>query len=231
MFFVYNIVIGKNNIKQKGDMKMIEKIQKLLAKAESTNSEAEAQAFLMKAQELMAKHGISQSEVEIKEDKEPEITSEVVTDNRATATRNLKLANLIAKNFKCEVLLARGKGNNQIKFFGFEDDVKIASQTFKAIHTFMERRRRQIYKAALKEGKNTKGLREAYTEGLIKGLEEGFKRNVTELGLMVITPEAVKKAVMKNTTGTHSIKSKSPVDMETFTKGYKDGKGFGREVE
>lgn len=211
---------------------MLEKIQKLLAKAEGTNSEAEAQAFLMKAQELMAKHGISQSEVEIKEDKEPEVVSEVVSNSRVTATRNLKLATLIANNFRCQAMIYKGGGsNNCIKFFGFEDDVRVATQTFKAIHTFMERRRRQIYKAALKGGKNTKGLREAYTEGLIAGLKEGFQKNVTELGLMVLTPEAVKEAVNKHSTGTTRIKSKSPVDMETFTKGYKDGKGFGREVE
>ena len=201
---------------------MIEKIKKLLAKAEATNNDHEAQSFYMKAQELMAKAGISSEEISL-EDEPEEVNTEIVLDKKASCARNLRLALIIANNFKCKaVALSREKA---IAFVGLKKDIEIAKATFISSHTYMERRRRRVYKEALDNGTACKGFRESYTNGFLDGLEAAFKRNVSEKGLMVITPEAVVKHINKTTTS-KSFKVKSNTDTRVYQKGYQDGSEF-----
>lgn len=204
---------------------IVEKIQKLLAKAEGTNNEAEAQAFFNGAQRLMAQHNIRLEDVNVT--KEIKVEENIIIEDRANAARNQKLAYIIAKNFKCELI----KYGSVLKFLGLDEDIKIATMTFNAIHTFIEKRRRQIYRDARKNGLETKGIREDYVTGFLKGLEEGFKKNVQEWGLVVVTPKEVVDHVAKMNCKATQIKQHSIKNSETFYKGYQDGKGFNREIE
>ena len=211
---------------------ILKKIQNILAKAESTDNEEEAKIFFMKAQELMAKNDISMEQVTIK-DEPKEVTHEMAkAGKKTTAGRNLKLAQMIAKNFKCEVYLTHTKTEPVLMFMGFESDVKVANMTFDTISKFMERKRSQIYRQYKKEGKDTKGIRESYTTGFLNGLEQGFLANVQEKGLIIITPQEVKKEFNEMTKNSKPTKVSNKVhDSELYHKGLKDGRGFGREIE
>lgn len=200
---------------------MIEKIKKLLAKAEATNNDHDAQSFYMKAQELMAKAGISSEEISL-EDEPEEVVTDIVLDKKGSCARNLRLALIIANNFKCKAVAV---GKTSIAFVGLKKDIEIAKATFISSHTYMERRRRRVYKEALDNGTACKGFRESYTNGFLDGLEAAFKRNVSEKGLMVITPEAVVEHINK-TTSTKSFKVKSNTDTRVYQKGYQDGSEF-----
>jgi hypothetical protein len=204
---------------------LVEKIQKLLAKAESTNNEHEAQMFFNKAQQLMAQNNISTKEVEIK--KEAKVDTETIIDDRASAARNLRLATIVAKNFKVECY----KEGSTIKFIGLEEDLEIAIMTFESIHKFMEKKRRQVYREAKKAGRPTKGIREDYVMGFLLGVDESFKRNVTEMGLVVVTPQKVHDVMSKWNVSTKAIKHKGAGNTELYLRGYQDGKGLGREIE
>jgi hypothetical protein len=209
---------------------ILEKIQKILAKAEGTSNEEEAKIFFMKAQEMMAKNDISMEQVRIK--KEPlEVIHEMAkTGKKTKAHRNLRLAHIVAKNFKCVTYIGNNGQDNFIIFMGFKSDVKVANMMFDTISMFMEKKRSQIYRQYKKEGMETKGIRESYTTGFLKGLEEGFFKNVEEKGLVVITPMDVLQEFKKMKTTSVTINSKIS-NPEIYNKGVKDGKGFNRELE
>ena len=203
---------------------MLEKIKKLLAKAEGTNNEQEAKIFFMKAQELMAKNDISLEEVN--QQQTAEVVSDIILEGKkTTAARNLHLASIIAKNFKVKTFLQGGS----IRFMGFTNDVKVAKLTFDSIAKFMEKKRSQLYRQYKKEGKSTKGVRESYTTGFLTGLDKGFKENVESLALIIITPEAVVKQYEEETNGSKKKHINSKVnDSALYHKGYKDGVNFNK---
>ena len=209
---------------------MLEKIKKILAKAQGTNNEEEAKVFFMKAQEMMAKAGITVEDLEgVEVNKGREVDKDtVMTGKKTTANRNLSLAMVIARNFKVEAILRNG---SSIVFIGFKEDVAIAKETFLAISSYMEKRRSKVYREYRKEGKDTKGIREQYTRGFISGLELSFQKNVEEKGLIVVKPKEVDEYIQKNVNlnGSRGVSTTGSGDM--YNRGYDDGKGYGREIE
>ena len=206
--------------------KLIEKIQKLLDKAESTNSEAEAQAFFMKAQELMAKNNLEMKDISRKEKKRSIAEADVTSGRKATAKRWLRLASIIGKNFKVEPVVQRGRG---VFFIGLETDLIIATKVFKSAEAFMEKRRGQVYRKAQKENIPTKGLREAWEMGFLDGLDENFKRNVEEKALMIVKPQELIEHLEKQNFGTRSVTGKVN-NMGAYNEGLQDGRGFNRAL-
>lgn len=80
------------------NIKVVDKIQKLLALSESSN-EHEAKASMLKAQELLARHKLSLKEVQ-----EYKISDIKERRSKITFTRakwKAQLAGLIADNFGC----------------------------------------------------------------------------------------------------------------------------------
>lgn len=208
---------------------LIEKIEKLLKKSEGTDNQHEAQVFLNKAQELMAKNKISMMDIKtLNETKEEKVDTDTILEERSSSSRNVRLANIVAKNYFCTVY----KRGNSLVFMGMESDLKIATLAFSSIHTFMEKKRSQVYRQAQKAGQQTKGIREDYVLGFLQGLEEGFKKNVESLGLMIIVPEAVTTQLDKICGGrtSNARQTKSTGNRETYMKGYEDGKGFNKQI-
>ena len=84
-------------------------IRSLFAKAESTHSEHEAKAAILKAQELMAKYGIQS----ISDEDQIAYTNQSCIHSGNRSFRRV-LANVIAPNFKVKYYLS----NNTVTFFG-----------------------------------------------------------------------------------------------------------------
>lgn len=102
--------------------KMIDKIQKLLAKAERTNSEPEAEAFYSKAQELMTKWAVD--DAMLASHAGSNVQDELGEDSIKVAgtyfQSDVRLAGVIARANNCRILQA--KWSHTIHFIGFQSD-------------------------------------------------------------------------------------------------------------
>lgn len=210
---------------------LIEKIQKLMAKAESSTFDAEAEAFIKKAQKLMAQNNLEMRDIQIKLDEEGEvIEGEGIA--KSMCTRHVRLAKIIANNFRVKVIYKSSKG---LYFVGLEQDVKIAELTFTGMNNFMEKKRSKIYREARKEGRDTKNIREHYCMGFLDGISEALNRQVYCLSLVVTTPKAVIKYMNDISMYLDEKKARGPVitqvEADIYNKGYNDGKGYGTQIE
>ena len=155
-------------------------IRNLFERAESTHSQNEAEQAILKAHELMAKHGIQSvvAEDEIK-----------YSEERCKHPGNRKfrrnLASIIAPNFKCKYYNSR----NQIIFFGRETDVKIAKEVFEYAYSFAYRETNRICRELRANHFDTTGITNSYALGFIRGLKEKLGEQST--ALMVIVPPDV----------------------------------------
>lgn len=111
---------------------VIEKIRKLLALAGSHNDH-EARAALLKARELMARHKLTERDVEGNQN--AEIRRAIYTEHTYSGKKNwwfVRLSNVIAENHCCHACGTRtGKSTTaQITFAGLGDDPAIALELF-----------------------------------------------------------------------------------------------------
>jgi hypothetical protein len=87
----------ENNIENK-DSKIMDKIRKLLSLGENNKNENEAQAAILKAQELMAEHGINAVTTE-----DQKISyAEEYCEHRGNREFRKRLSSVIAVNFRCK---------------------------------------------------------------------------------------------------------------------------------
>lgn len=108
-----------------GNEKMVDKIQKLLAKAEGTTNENEAATFMAAAQRLMLEHAIEEGML-AKADplrKTRPIVRTMEFGKNQTGIKALRyLLAGVAENNRCKVWMEAGRMNMSIA--GFEEDVE-----------------------------------------------------------------------------------------------------------
>ncbi len=113
-----NPIPGSSNLAPKDEEKMSLKIKALLDKANSTDSQAEKDAFMMKAQELIQKHGLEVTRIlAVKgEKKNGVITSEPILEEIINYNEewDRQLMNNIGKGNMCQILFDSGKKNIHI---------------------------------------------------------------------------------------------------------------------
>lgn len=103
--------------------KIVDKIQKLLAKAERTTSQEEAEAFYSKAQELMTKWAVDDAMLAAHAGaagKKDEIGEDSIQVAGTYFQSDVRLATVIARANNCRTLQA--KWSHSIYFIGFESD-------------------------------------------------------------------------------------------------------------
>ena len=107
--------------------KIIEKIKNLFDLAGNNPNENEAMAAALKAQELMAKHNISASQIDT-DAVENEIFHARFEDTSKHEMKKWKtrLCQVIAQNFCCEVYFS----GSAVVFYGYKKDAEIALETF-----------------------------------------------------------------------------------------------------
>lgn len=200
------------------------KIQKLLSLAGNNPSSEEAQAALLKAQELMARHNISAQEVGSAPEADPIIRQDI--EGGSTCNWKLRLAKVLADNFKCTSYRATGYG---IGFVGHKADVDICIQLFNYTSAILEKNCRKLRSKYRKQGISTEGISGDYTDGFLHGLADKFKEQVDKngWGMVLVKDEAIGEYIKNN--GFRSTNKKGRVQAKSYntaiySEGYKDGK-------
>lgn len=199
-----------------------EKIRNLLALAGSDN-EHEARSALLMARKLMAKHKISEQDMErIKDDKVTSHSSGITYSARRDPWV-YALANTVAKHHCCRnfQLCEKKKQTAEIGFLGFEEDVMICRELF--IYAV------DCVRAKTKDLKKVKNIRAAdsYGYGFVIGLDEAYEKQQKQYDLILVVPEQVKNAANEFRQRRFSQKMDKPkVEACMFKKGMEDGRKF-----
>lgn len=210
------------------DIKIVEKVQKLLALSESSNSH-EAELAMLKAQELLVKHKLSLREV-----KEFKIINSAIkeTITKITFTKakwKANLAQLIADNFSC-YLFFKTRQTNTITFFGREEDVVVCNIILEYAIDCIGSAAKTLKYQYIREGYSTKGLENDYALGFIIGLGQKFeeqKRANQEWGLVLVKDKEVTEAYgQKKFKKSINTNPKYHGHTEVYEKGKEDGERF-----
>lgn len=104
---------------------MAERIASLIDKAESTSFPEEAEAFMAKAQELMARHAIDEAMLDAARGSTDEITQVEMTIGAPYASAKSSLLNVVAASNRCRLVVANRPGGRVLcLLFGFDTDIR-----------------------------------------------------------------------------------------------------------
>lgn len=178
-----------------------EKITKLLALSNSPN-EKEAQAALLKARELMAKHKLRPEECQDGTDARVVMLTVGVDCTTLTNPWALALGGVIGKRYCCQVYRShvRGAKKSTVGFAGLEDDYAVCRRVYLYAYECVKNRCRHI-RASEQNRHGAKELREmcnAFGWGFCYGLEAAFQeqeKEHQEWGLVLAIPQAVQDAM------------------------------------
>ncbi|MCT8978672.1 DUF2786 domain-containing protein [Clostridium sp. CX1] len=210
------------------DIKVVEKIKKLLALSESSN-ENEAKVSLLKAQELLAKHKLSLKEVKEFKIYNSSIKEKISTISFTKAKWKAKLAKLIADNFGCYYYF-KSRRSHTIAFFGREEDIIVCNIVLEYAVDCINSSVRKLRYQYSRDGYSTKGLENDYALGFIKGLNSMFeeqKKANQDWGLVLVKDAEVIEA-HENIKFKGSINTKTQFQgyTEVYNQGCEDGEKF-----
>ncbi|AOT68369.1 DUF2786 domain-containing protein [Geosporobacter ferrireducens] len=210
------------------DIKIVEKIQKLLALSESSN-EHEAQVSMLKAQQMLIKHKLSLKEVREFKTFNSAIQEKKSTVSFTKAKWKSKLAELIAENFGCYHFF-KTRYTHTITFFGREEDVAVCNIVLEYAVDCIDSVVKKLRYQYAKDGYSTRGLENDYAIGFISGLRKKFdeqKKANQEWGLVLVKDSEVveaysKKKFMRIIDTNTTFQGHSKV----FEKGFEEGGKF-----
>lgn len=200
---------------------IISKIEKLLALAQKNPNENEAMSAAAKAQELMAKYNIQMDQLEADEKSAQKIGTATHSEGKGYKWR-YTLAGIIARNFRCKYYMI---GHDQIVFYGFEHDAKIALQTFSFLFKVGNRLATRAYTKYKNEGGYTKGFLNTYLTGFCDGIASVLDEQCK--ALMIVIPKEVNAAYTeysKNFRHCDFSFHSSHYDSGVYNCGHRDGR-------
>lgn len=198
--------------------RIAEKIQALLALGDKSrnSSDEEAQAAILKAQELMAKYNVV-----AEESKQYCVTESC--EHKWNYGYRTALATVLANNFRCEAFME----NRTVAFIGHAQDAKLCKEVFEFAYKFIMRRGNALYNKAYACNKPTKGIFNSYAIGFIAALRKHLDAQST--ALLVVVPDDVKKEFAAITAGAKETQWRNrsaEIDFAAYAEGRKDGKQF-----
>lgn len=208
--------------------KIISKVENLLKLAGNNPEAKEAEAALLKAQELMAKYNLEMSQFQDQPKEKKEVIEKWIRGGQSCQWMR-KLAMVLADNFRCSLLVGTGYG---LVFVGLKDDVGICTRVFEFASHSLDRNMKKLRRQYRKQGLSTEGISGDYAMGFINGLQDKYKEQVEKnnWGLVLVKDNAV----MEHTNSISSEKKAKPGkglsragDAGLYAKGYLDGKNLG----
>lgn len=195
--------------------KLMEKVKKLLALAGNNPSQDEANAAYLKAQKLIAEYNLNMSECG--EEKE-EIITMLATHPNNNGYRT-KLAVILARNFRCEVMMHSGV----VMFVGYKADVEVCTEVFNHAYKVSRREGQRMERLAKKNGESIHGVFNSYVLGFCDGIKYALDKQCT--ALMIVVPTEVHDEVQRRSSG----KFKGGMKMKgynnsAYTSGLVDGR-------
>ena len=178
-----------------------DKIAKLLALSSSPN-EKEAQAALLKARELMAKHKLQTEDCQ--EGTEAKVVKQTVgvECTKMTDVWALELGVIIGGRYCCTVYRSHTKGAKKVTvgFVGLEDDFEVCRRIYLYAYQCVKARceRIQARERGCSSGKEIREMCNAFGWGFCSGLEAAFQEQEQEhqeWGLVLAVPQAVEDVV------------------------------------
>ena len=198
--------------------KIADKIQKLLSLAGNNPSMEEAQAALLKAQQLMAQYNLNETDLNTGE----KIKYSLELCVCKIDPRTKRISAIIAPSFAVKAIIT----DNHICMFGREKNAKAAKAAMEYIFKVLERGIRQVCKnhGMSSAQKGASLIYNSYADGFIYGLKEAMAEQT--LALAIIVPEDVKDKFSERfpklrTTTARMTRGYFP---EAYNKGRTDGK-------
>ncbi len=219
----------RGSVKGRVFMDIHDRIAKLLALANSP-VEAEAQAALLKAKELMMKHKLDEGDMDRARLRKVKEINSGITCSRRRDHWIPALAEVIAKNHCCQKFVRRqyGKQTVTVCFWGFEEDVDLCKRIFdyalSSIQCWIaEKEKRDLYVSA----ELRRDIRYSYAGGYIDGIAVAYQKQSEanrEWGLVAVVPNEVKE--LAATLRTIKFNGTANRHAATYQKGYEDGCEF-----
>lgn len=228
---------------------VLNKIKKMLRLATNKGAtENEAYVAMQQAQKLAIQHGLSLGDISLEDGKpkEENITKEYIMDFTFSNVYNNELIYIVARNFRCEVLVAHGDRVVRGVFVGTETDVAIAKEVVVSAYKFMEKRAKEHSVGNVRASKR---YMNSYRLGFLDGLASKYKDNLSKLneeypeaikqdseyGLVVVKPECLTAYMEKynNRPCYRSSAQRNDAGRGTmaYSSGYADGQGFGTQLQ
>lgn len=224
----------KNVIQEQKDL--LRKVRKLLAIAERSTNEHEAQSALLRVQALMVEHRLSRSDIEHGE--APERGEKAVTQTEADRpyqqfpTWKLQLAGVIAHNFRCVAIRTR-QGEQHLSFIGLTVDVTLATETYSAAARAAEALSRAYVKTRVRAYRVSPGIGQrlaaSFRLGFVQSLHQRFAEQVTthQWALVLVRDEVVDEAVQSlGKIKEFKARRSRQQDNEALLAGYDAGRRF-----
>lgn len=209
-----------------------DKIRKLLALAQSPE-EAEAKAALLRARELMAKHKLTEADLE---EAKKQAVRDVKTDITFSKRRDPwieDLSAIIGENYCCKAYREHDYGSQtqRVGFIGFEDDVEICVAIFKyavdCIRAGVKAVKKEyagFYSWYIKQQCDSYGFGFAYgIETALKGQDE---EKHGEWGLVLSIPKEVQEASQHLGEEKFKAWTVDAIDPKAYAQGYAEGEKF-----
>lgn len=209
-----------------------DKIRKLLALAQS-QEKGEAEAALLKARELMAKHKLTEADLE---GTKKQVVRDVKTDITCSKRRDPWIVDLSAvigerycyKGYRTHY---KGQQTQAIGFIGLEDDVEVCVAIFKyavdCIRAGVKNLKKELegyYTWYIKQQCDSYGF--GFTKGIETALQGQDEEKRGEWGLVLVMPQEVGQAAQHLGKEEFKSRTEDTIDHRAYAQGYAEGKEF-----
>lgn len=200
--------------------KAIEIVRKLLAVVNDKGaSEGESMTAALKAQEIMAKYNINLADVEDRSESE-EIVDFGIDVGKGNKWK-YQLAVVIANNFCCKTYFC---GSQMIFFYGYKKHAEVAKEVFTFLYNTGNKLADRYYAELYNRGESTKGVKNTFLLGYLKGIKSVLEKQC--VALVLVVPQEVNKAFDEKMIGSRLKRTTmtSSGDRRAFDRGVSEGR-------